>query len=95
MRRLKSLTGVLQMPEIKVNFYLSFDGREPEGEEEPKGEEAENTSEEEPKGEEAEKIGRVLDQFSNLSPKMQEIIVEFAEYLEKKQENRVGRAPVT
>jgi len=72
MRRLKSLTGVLHMPEIKVNFHLIF------GEREPEGEEAKNT------GEEAKKIGGVLDQFSNLSPEMQELIIEFAEFLEKK-----------
>ena len=76
MRRLKSLTGVLRMPEIKVNFHLSFDEQEPEGEE-------------------AKKIGRVLDQFSNLSPEMQEVIVEFAEFLEKKAEKPGGQGPTT
>ena len=102
MRSLKSLTGVLQMPEIKVNFYLSFDEPVPEGEaakntgeEEPEGEAAKNTGEEEPKGEAAKKIGRVLDQFSNLSPQMQEVIIEFAEYLEKKGGKPGGQGPTT
>ncbi len=89
MRRLKSLTGVLHMPEIKVNFYLSFDGQEAEGKE------AKNTGEEEPEGEEARKMGRVLDQFSNLSPEMQEVIIEFAEFLEKKAEKPDGQGPTT
>ena len=89
MRRLKSLTGVLHMPEIKVNFHLSFDEQMPEGED------AKNTGEEEPEGEEAKKIGRVLDQFSNLSPEMQEVIVEFAEFLEKKGEKPGGQGPTT
>ncbi len=89
MRRLKSLTGVLHMPEIKVNFHLSFDEREP------KGEEAKNTGEEEPKGEDAKKIGTILDQFSNLSPEIQEVIIEFAEFLEKKAEKPGGQGPTT
>jgi len=89
MRRLKSLTGVLHMPEIKVNFYLSFDEQEPEGEE------AKNTGEEEPEGKEAKKIGRVLDQFSNLSPEIQEVIIEFAEFLEKKEKKSSGQGPTT
>ena len=83
MRRLKSLTGVLHMPEIKVNFHLSFDEREP------KGEEAKNT------GEDAKKIGTILDQFSNLSPEIQEIIIEFAEFLEHKAEKPGGQGPTT
>ena len=89
MRSLKSLTGVLHMPEIKVNFYLSF------AEQEPEGKEAKNTGEEEPEGEEAKKIGRVLDQFSNLSPEIQEVIIEFAEFLEKKEKKPGGQVPTT
>ena len=89
MRSLKSLTGVLHMPEIKVNFYLSFDEQEPEGKE------AKNTGEEEPEGEEAKKIGRVLDQFSNLSPEMKDVIIEFAEFLEKKGGKSSGQGPPT
>jgi hypothetical protein len=89
MSRLKSLTGVLHMPEIKVNFHVTFDEQMPESEE------AKNAGEEEPEGEEARKIGRVLDQFSNLSPQMQEIIVEFAEFLEKKGGKSSGQDPTT
>jgi hypothetical protein len=76
MRRLKSLTGVLHMPEVKVNFYLSFDEREPEGKE-------------------AKKIGSIMDQASDLSPEMQEVLIKFADFLEKHAEKPSGQGPGT
>ena len=71
MHALKSVTGVLQMPECRLNFYLSFD-------------------ETEPKGEDAKKIGRIMDQASDLSPEMQEVLIKFADFLEKHAEKPSG-----
>jgi hypothetical protein len=76
MAKVKSLGGVLSLPECKLNFYLRFDDSEPPSDE-------------------AERITKILDQVSNLSPELQETIVDFAEYLEKKKAKQAGQDPTT
>ena len=76
MPKVKSLAGVLSLPECKLNFYLRFDDSEPPSDE-------------------AERITKILDQVSNLSPELQETLVDFAEYLEKKKAKQAGQDPTT
>jgi len=76
MSTLRSVTGVLHLPEFRLNFYLSF-------------------NETEPKGEDAKKIGSIMDQASDLSPEMQEVLIKFADFLEKHAEKPSGQGPGT
>lgn len=68
MTRPKSLTGVIQLPNARLNFHLSFDGKETE-----------------PccVGQEAKMMGRILEKTLELSPELQDIIIDFAEHLKK------------
>ena len=76
MSTLKSVTGVLHLPDLRLNFYLSFDETEPEGED-------------------AKKIGRIMDQASDLTPEMQEVLIKFADFLEKHGEKASGQGPTS
>lgn len=67
---LKSLTGVITLPDVRFNFYLSFDKKE-----EPENDGA--------KGDVAREVGQILDRASELSPDLQKLLVEFAEFLAK------------
>lgn len=72
MSELRSVTGVLQLPDCRLNFYLSFDRTGP-------------------KGETAKKIGKIMDQASELSPEMKEVLIKFADFLEKHAEKPIGQ----
>ena len=76
MAKVKSLGGVLTLPECKLNFYLTFD-------------------EKDLPSDEAQKISKILGQVSNLSPELQEILVDFAEYLEKRADKPAEQVPPT
>lgn len=84
MSGLKSVTGVLRLPELRLNFYLSFE------ETEPKGEDTEKIGRDD-----AEKIGKIMNQAFGLSPEMTELLVKFAEFLEKHVEKPSGQGPTT
>ncbi len=62
----KSLTGVINLPDVRLNFHLSFDGE--------KG----GT---EPRGEESKLLGRIFEQAVVLSPELQELMIDFAEFI--------------
>jgi len=76
MPKTKSISGVLVLPETKLNFVLYL------GEEE------------EPKGADVNTISRILEKAYNLTPEMQVIIADFADYLAKKPKSG-GQAPPT
>lgn len=69
MNLLKSLTGVVNLPDARLNFHLSFNGEEPQS-----GEKREK------------KTGSIMDEASKLPLDLQELLVDFAEYLAKKAE---------
>lgn len=67
MKKPGSLTGIIHLPDARLNFHFTF-GNDPE----------EMT---ELKGEEARMIGHILNQALKLSPELQELMVSFAEYI--------------
>ena len=69
MTKPKSLTGTIHLPDARLNFHLSFDNNQ-------KGKI-------ELKGEEAKMIGHILNQALKLSPGLQELMVNFADYLKE------------
>lgn len=73
----KSVTGVIHLPKARLNFYLSFDDKES----------AETV------GQEAEMIGRILEKAVDLSPRLREILGEFAEQLKQATTDTSGQSP--
>lgn len=73
----KSLTGVIHLPKARLNFYLSFDDKES----------AETV------GQEAEMIGRILEKAVDLSPRLRDILGEFAEHLKQATGDTTGQSP--
>jgi len=67
MRQPKSLTGVISLPDARLNFHLTF------------GDETKDTLE--ISGEETKIIGNILNQALRLSPEVQELLVKFADYI--------------
>jgi len=65
----KSVTGVLRLPDVLLNFYLTFgeDGKRKKTGKKDEG---------------VELIGKILGQADKLAPEMQELLVKFAEFLE-------------
>ena len=78
MTRPKFLTGVIHLPNARLNFDLSFDGKEPE----PCC-----------VGQEAKMIGRILEKTVDLSPELQAIIIDFAEHLKQTTGDSSGQSP--
>ena len=76
--RPKSLTGVIHLPNVRLNFFLSFDD---------KGTKAGVG------GQEAEMIGRILEKAVDLSPELRDILDEFAEQLKKATRDPTGQSP--
>ena len=74
MKRPGSLTGSIHLPDVQLNFHLSF------------GNDHKEVAE--IKGEEAKIIGNVLNQALRFSPELQEVMSNFADYLE----SAVGKA---
>jgi len=68
MKRPGSLTGVIHLPDVQMNFHMSF------------GDDHKEVVE--IKGEEAKIICNVLNQALRFSPELQEVMSNFADYLE-------------
>ena len=64
--RSKTLTGVIHLPDVRLNFNLYFGGE---------------TGEKETPGEESKLLGRIFEQAVALSPELQELMVDFAEFI--------------
>lgn len=77
MKQFKSLTGVIhlgvvQLPDVRLNFHLNFGNGKEESIE--------------LKGEESKMIGNILNQALRLSPEWQELLINFADYLKSAME---------
>lgn len=66
MKNPKSLTGTIHLPDARLSFHLSFDGKGVEDDSE---------------GDETRLLGSILDQAINLPPEMQELLIKFADYI--------------
>lgn len=72
MDKITSVSGIITLPEIKINFVLHLGEKDPE--------------EELKEGIGVRTMSKILDKASNLPQELQEIIAEFADYLAKKKE---------
>ncbi len=80
----KSLSGVIHLPDARLNFHLSFEGQDGE-----KGE-----AKAAPVGGEAKALGRILDQAVTSSPEVQELLIHFADYIKRTaKEKSEGQGP--
>lgn len=67
----KSLTGTIHLPDARLNFHLSFSGKETKNQSDFDG---------------LESMDRILNQASELSPELERLLIEFADYLKKRAE---------
>ena len=75
----KSLTGVIHLPDVRLNFHVNFAGKK---------------GETDPQGEEAELLNSIFEQCISASPELQEILVNFADHIKKAAE-KTAQDPVT
>lgn len=64
MKNPKSLTGTIHLPDARLSFYLSFDGK---------------GGKDDSEDDETRLLGSILDQAVNLPPEMQELLIKFAD----------------